>query len=355
MYKGKKADIRDERVFLYGLAMLWLCVAIHTGIIYYRNILQLGYYNGHDYIVESDTIDFKSFLSIVGGAIYALGLVLVIIALDLTYIRTKYILTGSCLFLWILILINFELMVSISMVFGTIFLSFFLWFSFKARKEYQAIASVLVLGFLMNAVGINLLLEPVLILNIIPPSIPVLFMIAGVIIFLIPIFIELKAFNKRQSVIFWSLLLIVSLFDFFFFFHLLITYESLSGFFIQLVTHGVVILVILIHIIKYDVSEDIKDTLTVFSRPKKLTEEEVSISKEKKICLVCKGSLGRLLYLCPDCDSFYCKKCSDTLATLENACWVCETPFDESKPVNLADKREEKELQIEAEPHKKGK
>ncbi|KKN33593.1 hypothetical protein LCGC14_0802220 [marine sediment metagenome] len=32
--------------------------------------------------------------------------------------------------------------------------------------------------------------------------------------------------------------------------------------------------------------------LGTFSRPKQLTEEDISISKERKICLVCKGNVG---------------------------------------------------------------
>ena len=38
------------------------------------------------------------------------------------------------------------------------------------------------------------------------------------------------------------------------------------------------------------------------------------------------------MYTCPKCDALYCIKCSDTLSNLENACWVCNTPFDDSKP-----------------------
>ena len=38
------------------------------------------------------------------------------------------------------------------------------------------------------------------------------------------------------------------------------------------------------------------------------------------------------MYTCPACDALYCIKCSDSLSNLENACWVCNTPFDESKP-----------------------
>ena len=78
----------------------------------------------------------------------------------------------------------------------------------------------------------------------------------------------------------------------------------------------------------------------ITKRPDHITEEEVSLSKEKKICLVCKGKLERKMYICPECDTFYCQKCSDMLANSENACWVCNYPLDESKPVKPLKKEE---------------
>ena len=84
------------------------------------------------------------------------------------------------------------------------------------------------------------------------------------------------------------------------------------------------------------------DFLTVFTKPQKITEEEVSISKEKKICLVCKGRVGGFnSFICPECDTLYCEKCARTLSTLENACWVCDAPLDESKPVRLSSEEED--------------
>ena len=79
-----------------------------------------------------------------------------------------------------------------------------------------------------------------------------------------------------------------------------------------------------------------------------ITEEEVSISKEKKICLVCKGKVERRnIYLCPDCGTFYCEKCYDALTDLENMCWVCETPFDTSKPSKPFQKEDKEEIAID--------
>ncbi|MFX1457416.1 MAG: hypothetical protein ACFFDB_18775 [Promethearchaeota archaeon] len=62
------------------------------------------------------------------------------------------------------------------------------------------------------------------------------------------------------------------------------------------------------------------------------TEAEVTFHREKKICLVCKRDLERLNYICPKCNALYCNNCSEELSNLENACWVCNEPFDESKP-----------------------
>jgi len=84
----------------------------------------------------------------------------------------------------------------------------------------------------------------------------------------------------------------------------------------------------------------IKDSLfRVSKRPDNLTEEEVSVSKEKKICIVCKGSVsGFNNFICTECGTFYCAKCAKALSQLENACWVCNRPIDESKPVKPYEK-----------------
>ena len=77
-----------------------------------------------------------------------------------------------------------------------------------------------------------------------------------------------------------------------------------------------------------------------------ITEEEVSISKEKRICLVCKGKVIRYnVFICV-CNTFYCEKCAHALENLENACWVCEAPIDESKPVKSFKKVDE-EIKVE--------
>ncbi|MHA2186283.1 MAG: hypothetical protein ACXAAI_14915 [Promethearchaeota archaeon] len=99
----------------------------------------------------------------------------------------------------------------------------------------------------------------------------------------------------------------------------------------------------------------IKDGLfRIRKRPDHITEEEVSISKEKKICLICKGKLsGYNIFVCPYCDAFYCENCARALESLENACWVCNEPIDKAKPVRLGESHEEQIVADSLEKSKK--
>ena len=76
-------------------------------------------------------------------------------------------------------------------------------------------------------------------------------------------------------------------------------------------------------------------------KPAQITEEEVTFHREKKICLVCKGKALKFSYICPNCEALYCENCARALSSLENACWVCNSPFDESKPVKAFEKEVE--------------
>lgn len=63
-----------------------------------------------------------------------------------------------------------------------------------------------------------------------------------------------------------------------------------------------------------------------------VTEEKVAISKEKKICLVCRGEILRYTYIC-ECGAIYCENCARAITDLENVCWVCDIPIDYLKPI----------------------
>lgn len=76
------------------------------------------------------------------------------------------------------------------------------------------------------------------------------------------------------------------------------------------------------------------------TKPEEITEEQITFYKEQKICLVCKGKAIRYIYICPKCETLYCEHCARTVENIENACWYCGIPFDESKPIRPYKKEE---------------
>ncbi|KKK91143.1 hypothetical protein LCGC14_2715920, partial [marine sediment metagenome] len=83
-------------------------------------------------------------------------------------------------------------------------------------------------------------------------------------------------------------------------------------------------------------------------------EEEVTIHRERKICVVCKGDVLGFMYTCK-CDTIYCENCARALTNLENACWVCSAPFDTSKPTQPYEKEQVGEKDILKETSQKSK
>jgi len=61
-------------------------------------------------------------------------------------------------------------------------------------------------------------------------------------------------------------------------------------------------------------------------------QTEVTIHKEQKICIVCRGKVSRFTYIC-ECGAIYCDNCARALTNLENICWVCDAPIDYAKPI----------------------
>jgi len=82
-----------------------------------------------------------------------------------------------------------------------------------------------------------------------------------------------------------------------------------------------------------------------------VTEEKIAISKEKKICLVCRGEVLRFSYIC-ECGANYCGNCARALTNLENVCWACEVPIDYSKPVKHF-KEEAERIKVQEKAKKK--
>jgi len=87
-------------------------------------------------------------------------------------------------------------------------------------------------------------------------------------------------------------------------------------------------------IVVFQVRETLPSRSEKFVKPDFIDDDELTLYKERKICLVCKGdATGFEVYVCTDCGVLYCLKCAKALSTLENICWGCDAPIDKSKPI----------------------
>ncbi|MFX0057453.1 MAG: hypothetical protein ACFE8J_04055, partial [Candidatus Heimdallarchaeota archaeon] len=70
-------------------------------------------------------------------------------------------------------------------------------------------------------------------------------------------------------------------------------------------------------------------------------DKKVAITKETKICLVCRSEVLRFSYICR-CGAIYCENCARAVTDLENVCWICDTPIDYLKPIKVYEESKEK-------------
>jgi uncharacterized protein YpmB len=232
----------------------------------------------------------------------------------------------------------------------------FIWFSLKLKVEFQTISSMMAIGFTVFLVGWTFEAAPIK--HLLVPGATSTLVLIGVIIAIAPLVLEFEFFSRTLAN-----LIMISIIGFLGLFFVLnfVFNPPESILFLVLIWFSVILLVfVIIYMIFYvvrsskapkETDETLKETLKLFTK-RRLTEEEVALYKEKKICLVCKGHVSRLSYICPGCDSLYCVKCSNALSDLENTCWVCETPFDETKEIHItteADRLLEEDEEIIAE------
>lgn len=304
-YHGRKKEIVHEKILMYGFASFWICIALARALFYFSDYLLEGTYTGDLNIIIQ------------------------------TYNIGSYILLYFYLYLFTYILIN---IIALSIM--------FIWFSIKSKKEFQIISSVVTIGFALTLIGWVFEATTIKVLNIISPAIPSVFIILGAIITIFPLIIDLEFFSSRLA----NWLILVSITGILLFLGLTVFTSLPLGIISQIIIWcSAIALISVIAYIAIQISKRIrtpltptndnkvefKDFIKIFTKPTTITVEEIELYKEKGLCLVCKSKISRLNYVCPKCNALYCVKCSEALTNLENACWVCETPFDDSKPVKI--------------------
>ncbi|MFX1346114.1 MAG: hypothetical protein ACFFAI_13465 [Promethearchaeota archaeon] len=290
---------------MYGFASFWMSIAITRTFFYFSDYFLEGTYTGDLSIIIQ------------------------------TYKIGNYILLYFYLYLFAYILIS---IISLSIM--------FIWFSLKSKKEFQIISSIVTIGFAMILIGWAFETMAIKELNLLSPAIPSVFIIIGTLTSIFPIIIDLEFFSSHLAnwLVLVSILGILAFLGLTIFTNLPLFIISQLIIWISIIVLVVIIIYIIVHITNQIrppqsstlvVKKDLKDFIKIFTKPITITVEEIELYREKGLCLVCKSKVSRLNYVCPKCNVLYCVKCSEALTNLENACWVCETPFDESKPVKI--------------------
>ncbi|TFG14900.1 MAG: hypothetical protein EU535_02670 [Promethearchaeota archaeon] len=365
--RARKSDISEEKHIMYGFTLFVLFFSISRLIFFIADYFIIGNYSGHSYIGDiSDTNPTFDYLNIIGHVVWMIGMIIFFYSFETTVSFTKYIFT----IIGVLItgIVSFQINLRyFAIIYFIIVLSFILiYLSVKSSRELKGVSAFMFTGILFAAVGAFLTTWTIKeIIASIFPGIPPLLYIIGALIIISPNYLSQKYLTRALPI--W-ILLAIFLIGFMLFTPILINIGNFPIIVVILIISlnfpALIILIYTIYrIIKifqykenyYDITKDDtqqKDFLKLFTKPSKLTEEEISISKEKKICLVCKNEISRENYICPKCKAFYCLKCSRTLTTMENACWVCYTPFDESKPVIMPEKKKKEDIIIDKVDHK---
>ncbi|MBD3254670.1 MAG: hypothetical protein GF383_06230 [Candidatus Lokiarchaeota archaeon] len=364
---GYKRKSREEKLVMIGFGSFLIGITVDMLSYYLVEFFTPGYLIHHNYYGTYDIYTSEIIMiDRIGFISQATGCIIFYFTFEYITKRTYYIFTivqGILLILQIflpfqmtLFIYNYIQASTLSIWIPTII--FYLYTKWSP-KEFKAISSILFLGFIFLTFSRALYSKFIKILEIIPLFVAPLLYILGSLIMVSPLFIKTEVFSEKQYYFYfvgWSFIISFSLFIVFMIYLGLIV-ELILVFIIDLLF--TILLFYLIHLtLKKDsnIAEEKssflkkRDLLSVFSRSPRLTEEEVSVAKERKICLICKGKVsGYDIYLCRECSSLYHRKCAKQLEDLENACWACNAPINRSKPVKL-------EAELEKKPEKfKGK
>ncbi len=367
----EREDINDRR-FLYAFTGLNFGIAFFILFHYIKELIVPGDFESNVYMGTYSVYDlaFDILFKLTWLSFY-IGILGLILVFEVNYKQTKFIFTISGIIIMIIFIFTpYHLIISLYVdfiiysYFAILCVGIMIIFMLWSDWDFKVLASYILLG--LNFIGhgaINTNPE-VKELNALPIFMPPLFLCIGAVLMSVPLLITPKDFEKTMTN--WLIVnlgIIIS--------HLLLIYFYIvAGYTFKYIIGNISFSCIYLYL-EYVNFKSVRtyrsqgktgggvdtspNVLAMFAKPQKLTEEEVSVSKEKKICLICKGKVGGLLFMCNGCGAFYCHKCYSALTNLENACWACDSALDESKPVKLLEREEEKEeVMVEGDIHKEG-
>ena len=364
----KKEKSEEKKIFL-GLSFLMLGIAFTRIFFFLSDLYVPGRFIGTTFYGTYNTNNQTHFMLVKIGYISSIiGITFMYFFAESLLKRMRYLLiliNVVLIFLIILLPIDLILSVNYMATFLNVTMMALILFIFakRSRAEYQAVSMIMVFGFLLVVVGQVLDSKVVKGLEITPLELAPIFYIMGSLVFIAPTWISPRYF--RRAILYWTMISGSFISIFVWFIIITITKHLLFEFLLMLLSFETMLILFtsysiyqIVKLAKHqqsnELDKDSPDILAMFVKSQKLTEEEVSISKEKKICVVCKGKIIGMNFICRGCEIFYCQKFYNALVNLENACWACDMALDESKPVKPFRKEGEEEVMGEKVIPKKG-
>ncbi|MFX0098992.1 MAG: hypothetical protein ACFFCS_05380 [Candidatus Hodarchaeota archaeon] len=347
---GHKKGDSKEKYLLYGFGCFFFGLALMRIFFHLAGYQLEGEYINHNFYGSYENTNDIYKLFIRGGYFSGiLGFTLLIFSAEKRMKNTRYLLSilnvGFLTSILFLLYDIAKLICYIAVMFDILVLLIILFaFTRKSRLEFQAVSLSIIVGSLLMIAGHILDTSVIKETTPVPLIISPLFYIFGSIITIMPTFITPDLFTR--TTLYW-LVFGISLISLFLISSLFIMSTGISTIFTQILLVGLItVTVVIIYSIVRMMRKMGEGSITkgedqdegffkIFTKPQRITEEEVTYHREKKICLICKGKTQRKVYICPDCNAIYCENCSNALIKMENACWACYAPIDPSLPVNI--------------------
>jgi hypothetical protein len=351
--RARRNEERSERLIGFGFSNFFIFSGFIRLFMFIADYFIIGNYINHSYYgVLSNTTPNWSVILLIGSSFMIMIFLGFFFFFEKVFHKTKYILTFiNIIFLIIHLTFNTLFIDQLMLAINSLIMSFVLiYITEKSKTNFQIVSVYVAIGLVLIYLGVILYFDEIRELSIFFPAFPAFIMILGSVVAISPALMNPIFFSKKYFN--WALMVVVNISITIFCIFLAVVYNAfqLLSIIIIYVTFTVYPIIKISKRTKLSrkPETEAKALLGVFVRPQKVTEEEISISKEKRICLVCKNKLKSQMFMCGTCGAYYCINCSDFLSNEENSCWVCSAPIDENKPTKLDDKEAEVEIETES-------
>lgn len=365
LYRARQYENKEQKIVLYGFSFFIFFLLISNIFIFWNDLNIPGEFRNNAFYGDSLSSNETTVVLVYFGLIFqALSFTVLTLAIELILRRTKFVLSLLNLFWLVMVIINPPILDSINsifVIFNSVIMLIFLFILMDwSQEEFKAAALFIIFGTILSLVSSALDIHNTKVINIAPQELTVFLTIVSTLFFILPLTLNPSIFKNTlrswiifgfSSILFCVIAVIIGAIIF-----------AMNGVESDVIIYGFIFTVIVIilffrsrHIL-FEKEKRIKHPsglterkgfLNIFTKPQNLSEEEISVSKERKVCLVCKGKvLGFNSFICK-CDAIYCQNCARTLSEMENACWVCNAALDETKPVKRVKEEKTKEIDVE--------